>query len=78
MASTVGARITGEVLPFSTAEAVSSASDVNGDGIDDLLVGDQWPTRKRRLGRGVAGLRPGGRVRRQIDLGSLGALGVRG
>jgi hypothetical protein len=78
MTSTVGVRITGEGASLMAARSVSSAGDVNGDGIDDLLVGDRGASGEA-AGSGAAYLVYGqaGEFGGNIDLGSLGGLGVK-
>ncbi|MSR14691.1 MAG: hypothetical protein EXR86_09045 [Gammaproteobacteria bacterium] len=40
---TKGFRVRGETMGYSPASVVSGAGDVNGDGFDDLLIGDSYP-----------------------------------
>ena len=57
--------------------SAAGVGDVNGDGYDDVLVGDGWGTNNSRFWCGSAYLVLGGTDTRSVDLADLGDRGFR-
>ena len=72
-----GFRITGAAGDDRAGVAVAGAGDVNGDGLDDVLVGADLADNNGRSGSGSAYVVFGRRAADNVDLADLGEAGFR-
>lgn len=74
---TAGFRIRASAPGDFTGRSVAGAGDVNGDGLDDLLIGASWADNNRRENSGSAYIVFGKSSEGAIRLGDLGSNGYR-
>jgi uncharacterized repeat protein (TIGR01451 family) len=72
-----GFRIDGAAASDNAGQSVAGAGDVNGDGVDDVVVGAHVTDNNNRLGSGSAYVLFGPLAPGTIDLAQLGAAGAR-
>jgi hypothetical protein len=72
-----GFRIDGAAPQDFTAEAMAAGGDLNGDGLDDVLVGSKFTDNNERPSSGSAYVVYGRRSGTHVDLAALGDQGIR-